>query len=62
VGRPAAARAILSQRIEHDLTDRLTRLPCERPREMRGLGVADVQLVLHGLCQRVGPPLSSIIA
>src|SRR5436190_20557910 len=45
---PAAVRPVVSQRIQHNLADRLAGLASERARKLRGLGVADMNLVLHG--------------
>ena len=45
--RHSATGAILAQRIKHDLADRFSGLPRERPRQMRGFCVADVNLISH---------------
>ena len=38
----------MPQRLEHDVADRLAGLARESPRQLRGFGVADVHLILHG--------------
>jgi hypothetical protein len=46
---PATAGAVLPRRLEHDVADRLAGLACQHPRELRGFGVADVNLILQTL-------------
>jgi hypothetical protein len=42
------AGAVLPQGIEHNLADRLASLARQGARELRGFGVADMNLVPHG--------------
>jgi hypothetical protein len=44
----ARLRPVLPQRVEHDLADRLAGLARQRARELRGFGVADMNLIPHG--------------
>src|SRR5205085_7589219 len=46
------ARPVVPQRVEHDLADRLAGLPRQQACELRGLGIADVHLILHQLFLR----------
>src|SRR3981189_1546589 len=42
------SRAVLPERIQHDLADRPAGLPRQRACELCGFGVADMNLILHG--------------
>ena len=43
-----SSRPILPQGIQHNLADRFACLPCQRSRELRSFGVADMNLIPQG--------------
>src|SRR3989442_391024 len=52
--RPAAAGAILTQGVKHDLANRLAGLARQHAYQLGSLGVADMDLVFHDAVLRVG--------